>query len=66
MKSKITIFAVLISLLLSAITYGVNEPVIAEAESGTLGADYVEMAEGEISYVSILTNLIDPILLFVG
>lgn len=33
-----------------------NEAIVAEAEAGTLGADYTTLQDGDISYVSILTN----------
>lgn len=46
-------------LLLSWNANAQNEPVILEAESGTLGADYATLTDGDVSYIAPQTNYIN-------
>ncbi len=39
--------------------YGQNEPVIVEAESGTLGSDYEILTDGDVTYIAPKTDLIN-------
>ena len=49
----------LVFLIISVNMVGQNKPVIAEAESGTLGADFAIMTAGDVTYISPQTNLIN-------
>ncbi len=53
--------AVLLSILVLAgmELYGQNEPVIVEVESGTLGADYEVLTNGDVTYITPQTDLIN-------
>lgn len=44
--------------LIGSVLHGQNEPVIVEAESGTLGADYQVLADGDVNYIAPQTNFI--------
>ena len=53
-------FLILVLLLFSNLTlYGQDEPLIIEAESGSLGADFIILEEGDIQYVSPQTDFLD-------
>lgn len=57
MKLKHTSLAILV--LLTGNLFGQNEPIIIEAESGTLGADYAVLTDGDVTYIAPQTNFIN-------
>ncbi len=57
MKRKVVVFFIIS--IISFQLYGQNEPVIIEAESGTLGTDYEIKTENEISYISQKTTYVN-------
>jgi endo-1,4-beta-xylanase len=57
MKLKITVFTTLF--LIGSFVCGQNEPVIIEAESGTLGADYQTLTSGDVTYITPQTDMIN-------
>ncbi|MBN2611305.1 MAG: endo-1,4-beta-xylanase [Bacteroidales bacterium] len=58
MRLTVILFSILI--LISNRLFSQNEPIIIEAESGTLGADYEVKTDGEVTYISPKTNFIEP------
>ncbi|MBN1184572.1 MAG: endo-1,4-beta-xylanase [Bacteroidales bacterium] len=58
MKLTKILFAVLVLMTINA--YCQNEPVIIEAENGTLGSDYQTLTDGDVTYITPGTNYIEP------
>ena len=57
MKIIHTLLTILI--LLNSNLFSQNEPVIVEAESGTLGSDYEILTEGDVTYIAPMTDFIN-------
>ena len=56
MKTRISILFMGILLLLNLILVAQSNPIVIEAESGTLGSDYTTGIDGDITYVEPQTN----------
>ena len=56
MKVQAILFSILI--LISSGLHGQNEPVIIQAESGTLGSDLQVLTSGDVTYITPQTNFI--------
>ncbi|MBN2274236.1 MAG: endo-1,4-beta-xylanase [Bacteroidales bacterium] len=49
----------MVFLMISLNMAGQNEPVVAEAESGTPGSDYAILSDGDVTYIAPKTNFIN-------
>lgn len=54
-----TTFSYVILVLTGNVLYGQNEPVIVEAEAGTLGTDYAVSTDGDVTFISPKTDFIN-------
>ncbi len=57
---KLAIILLLILVLINNKLYSQNEPIIIEAESGTLGTDYEVKTDGDVNYIAPKNNFIEP------
>jgi len=56
---RLTAFLITILILISNELYGQNEPVIIQVESGTLGSDYEVLTNGDVTYITPQTDMIN-------
>ncbi len=59
MNLRLKFFATFLGLAVSVGIFAQNEPVVIEAEDGTLGSDYQEMTDGDVTYIAPQTNFIN-------
>ena len=57
MRGILAFFSIFI--MSTNVLYSQNEPVVAEAESGTLGADFSSITDGSVTYITPQTDYID-------
>ena len=57
MKKKNATLTLILATFCTFSLYSQNEPIIIEAESGTVGADFSTLNDGGVDYVTIQTNL---------
>ena len=53
-------FVLLFLILAGLSVYGQNEPIVIEAESGTLGSDYQTLTDGDVTYITPSTDYLKP------
>jgi endo-1,4-beta-xylanase len=56
---RLTAVLLVMLVLISTELFGQNEPVVIEAESGTLGADYQVITSGGVTYIAPQTDFIN-------
>ncbi len=60
MKRRISLLLLAILFSFSLILVGQSDPIVIEAESGTLGSDITTGTDGDITYIAPSTNFIEP------
>ena len=55
-NNKVNFLSILLLMTLGILAQAQNEPILFEAESGTLGAEFTTLEESGITYITILTN----------
>ncbi len=53
---KFSVFLLICSTIIGGKIFGQYEPIIIEAESGTLGSDYNTLTSGDVTYITPKTN----------